>query len=520
MESHGLNLTIGQIPHRHAALHTRRDKYAVIEDADRFTWGDVSERTARLANALSKMGVRKGHKVAVMLPNRAQFVEIIYAVAGLGAAVVPISFRFVAREVEYAVRHSDASVVIVDESLMDVISTAHQSLEHIAGDRIVVLGNPQEPGGDRPDDYLDYDELLAGSSSSKEYLVLDELDTYHVAFTGGTTGYPKACEVNQRAARQGWYDITIEFGVLEDDISLIPGPFYHSLGFMFGLQQLMVGGTLVMQRKFNAKGVLELMEREKITFTTMAPTMYNMILEIPESQSYDLSSVRGLVSAGAPLLSKTKEELIHLFNKAGLYEFYASTEAGIYSVLKPHDQMRKVRSVGQAFAGCQIRILDINGHDVPAGEMGEIYKKGPFLGASYYKNPEATAATLRGEWKTSGDIGRMDEEGYLYIVERTSDMIISGGVNIYPTEIEEILSRHPNVVEVAVVGLPDDKWGETVNAYVVLRDGNTETFDELDSLCMKSMAAYKRPRQYHALDELPRNAAGKLLKRNLRQGIR
>ncbi|MGU3587219.1 class I adenylate-forming enzyme family protein, partial [Rhodococcus sp. C26F] len=340
-----------------------------------------------------------------------------------------------------------------------------------------------------------------------------------LAFTGGTTGPPKACEVPQRLARQNWYDITVEVGVREDDTMLIAGPFYHGLGFVWALQQLMVGGTVVMQRNFDARGALALIESEKVTFTPMAPTMYTMMLEVEGKEHFDVSSMRGLVSAAAPLLTPTKEALLAYFSSAGLFEYYGATEAGFYSVLKPADQLRKVRSVGQAWSGCELRILDPSGVELPCREVGEIYKRGPALGAKYFKDPDATNAAFRGEWITSGDLGYLDEEGYLYVVDRSKDMIISGGVNIFPTEIESAIVSHPSVIEAAVIGLPDDKWGETVTAYVVVRSGEAATPEELKALCGTRLAKYKIPRAFHFVEELPKNASGKLLKRVLRDRV-
>lgn len=508
-------LTIGQLPHEHAARHTRRNKIAVVEGRERFTWAQISERTARLANALAASGVRRGDKVAAILPNRAQYIEIVYAVAGLGAAIVPISYRFVAPEIEYAIAHSDSVAVIVDGSLVDGFRQAHQGLPHISDDRVIVVG----PHTQDPAPYRDYDRVLADSDAGLDYLHMDEWDVYHLAFTGGTTGSPKACEVPQRLARQNWYDIGIEVGPREHDTMLIAGPFYHGLGFVWALQQLSVGGTVVLQRTFNARGALELIERERVTFTPMAPTMYTMMLEVPDKGKFDVSSMRGLVSAAAPLLTPTKQALLDYFQSAGLFEYYGATEAGFYSVLKPADQLRKVRSVGQAWSGCELRILGPDGTEMPQGEVGIIYKRGTALGAKYYKDPDATAAAFRGDWLTSGDMGYLDEEGYLYVVDRAKDMIISGGVNIFPTEIESALVSHPSVVEAAVIGLPNDKWGETVTAYLVVRDGESVSAGELHAMCEKRLAKYKIPRAFHFRDDLPKNASGKLLKRVLREQV-
>ena len=253
----------------------------------------MSARTARLANGLAKLGVGKGTKVAVILTNRAQYVEIVYAVAGLGAAVVPISYRFTPGEIAYAVRHSDAEVVIVDGHLTGTFAAAHETLTHIPADHVLVVGGELECTG-----YLDYETVLAGSSTQLDYLNMDEWDVYHLAFTGGTSGAPKACEIPQRIARQGWYDITVEVGNRANDVTVIAGPFYHGLGFTWGLQQLMVGGTIVLLREFDARELLRTIERERVSFIPMVPTMFEMLLEVPDKASFDTTSVRRLMSAG------------------------------------------------------------------------------------------------------------------------------------------------------------------------------------------------------------------------------
>jgi acyl-CoA synthetase (AMP-forming)/AMP-acid ligase II len=511
MSRYGEALLVGGIPHQHARLHSRRDKVAIVEGERRLTWGEVSERTARLANALAARGVRRGDKVAAVLQNRVEYAEVIFALAGLGAAVVPISYRFVAREVAYALTHGDVVAAIVDGDLVDTFAGANQEAG-IGADRVLVVDGDGSAHG-----YAPYEEALAAASAALDYQVGEEDDVYHVAFTGGTTGYPKACLVPQRVARQNWDLITSEIGILEHDVTLIAGPFYHGLGFMWGLQQLQVGGTVVMLRTFDAERVLQTIERERTTWTPMAPTMYTMMLAVEDKERYDVSSMRGLVCAAAPLLTSTKEALIAYFSDAGLYEYYGATEAGFYSVLKPADQLRKTRSVGLPWGGCELRVLDADGNDVPTGEVGEIYKRGLALGATYYKNAEATEAAFRGEWMTSGDLGRLDDEGYLYVVDRAKDMIISGGVNIFPSEIEEVLASHPDVLQCAVIGVPDEKWGETVVAYVVTRSGNPVPTDELDARCRADLAAYKRPRDYRFVDALPQNSSGKLLKVALRE---
>jgi acyl-CoA synthetase (AMP-forming)/AMP-acid ligase II len=501
-------LLVGPIPHDHARVYNRKSKVAVVEGEKRLTWSDLSERTARLAYVLKRLGIGRGDRVAAILQNRAEYVEAIYAIAGLGATIVPVSFRFIPREMVYALTHSSAAAAIVDADLLDTFTAANAEVG-LEPERVLVVG-------DMNHSFTDYETALGSADASIDYLVGEETDVYHLAFTGGTTGYPKACQVPQRVALHNWYDMTVEVGILEGDTTLIAGPFYHGLGFMGGLQQLMVGGTVVMLPRFDATQVLKTFAEERITWTPMAPTMYTMLLEKLRERPYDVGSLRGLVCAASPLPVATKKEVLERFPTTGLYEYYGSTEAGFYTVLKPVDQLRKVGSVGQPWRGCALRVLDADGNDLPIGEVGRVYKRGMSLGAAYLNSSEATAAAFRSEWMTNDDLGYLDDEGYLYLVGRAKDMIISGGVNIYPAEIEEALVTHPAVFQAAVVGLPDERWGEIVTAFVVVCEGMSVSEEELIGLCRERLAGYKCPRAVHFLSELPQNSSGKILKSELR----
>jgi acyl-CoA synthetase (AMP-forming)/AMP-acid ligase II len=261
------------------------------------------------------------------------------------------------------------------------------------------------------------------------------------------------------------------------------------------------------------------MQKYRITTSFMVPTMYNMILNLPAEQrdAFDVSSVRVLISAASPLPTKTKDGIVELFKQGGLHEFYGSTEIGVVSNLRPEDQLRKVRSVGPAMYLGTFKILDDNGEEVPLGKEGVIYMTGPTLLKEYYKNSEATRKAYRGRWFSNLDVGKLDEEGYLYIMDRKADMIISGGVNIYPAEIEDLLIKHPKVLEVAVIGIPDEKWGESLLAAIVPKDGKDVTSEEITSFCEGKIAKYKVPHFVHNVCELPKSPAGKVLKRILRE---
>jgi acyl-CoA synthetase (AMP-forming)/AMP-acid ligase II len=288
---------------------------------------------------------------------------------------------------------------------------------------------------------------------------------------------------------------------------------------MFSFLHLFLGAQVVLMKHFEPEGVLQLTQKHRITTAFMVPTMYNMILNLPAGQKdpYDVSSMRVLISAASPLATKTKEGIIELFKHAGLHEFYGSTEAGIVSNLRPEDQLRKIRSVGPAVYLGEFKIFDDNGNEVPQGTEGTIYMKSPTLLKGYYKNPEATKKAFRGQWFSNLDVGRLDEEGYLYIMDRKADMIISGGVNIYPAETEDLLIRHPKVLEAAVIGVPDEKWGESILAVIVPKGGEDVTIEEITAFCEGKIAKYKMARFVENVRELPKSPAGKVLKRILRE---
>lgn len=510
MAGYGEQLTIGQIPHVHARHPVTRDRTAVVEGSVRLSWSELSARTARVAHALQRVGVGRGSRVATVLSNRAEYVEIIYALAGLGAATVPVSYKFTAAEIGKALAHSSPVVVITDDSAIAAVDEAVRGLSERPLPRVLVVSDDGASYGWTP-----YESVLEDESDVPDYLDMREWDTFHLAFTGGTSGTPKMCEIPQRVARQGWYDITVELGNRRDDVTVVAGPFYHGLGFTWGLQQLMVGGTLVLLRNFDSHELLRTIEREGVSFIPMVPTMFEMLLSDPAWDEHDTSSVTRLMSAGAPLLTTTKESLLSRFAGAELYELYGSTESGFFSVLRPEDQLRKTRSAGVPFFGCDLAILDEDGAEVPQGEIGRIYKRGLLLGARYADDSAATEAQFHGEWMTSSDLGHVDEEGYLYVVGRAKDMIISGGVNIYPTEIENLLVSHPDVAEAAVIGVPDDVWGEVVTACVVMKPERELSPAELRAHCEQHLARFKVPRTYIEFGALPKNAAGKLLKRHL-----
>ena len=510
VQSH-MQLVAGRSPQFFAKRFHEGAKPALIQGSHRVTWKDLSERVNRLANGLLGIGIKPGDHVALLCDNSIEFVEAVYAIALIGAVSLPLSTRFVQPEIEYALQHCDATAVIVQQPHVEMICSALGQTPGLSADRCVVIG------GTPPPSMRNYGDLKAASSASEIDIEIDENSAFWIGLTGGTTGYPKAAIITHRVMVQWWMVTALEFNILGDDIHLVSGPLYHGLAFFFAFAQLYVGGTAVILETFDAAAAVNLIEQERVTSLAMVPTMYNSIVNLPGLAERELTSVTVIISGGSPLLTPTKQALLKTFPSAGIYEYYGATDGGIFCLIKPRDQFRKERSVGEPILGIEVQLLNDEKQPVARGEVGEFWKRGLGLGAYYYKDPESTAATYHGVLHSVGDLGRQDEEGYYYLVDRKKDMIISGGLNIYPTEIENVLQAHPGVLEVAVVGLPDPRWGEAVTAFVVSRPGAQLEATTLRSYCRGRLSAYKIPKRIELVASLPKSAAGKILRRSIRE---
>jgi fatty-acyl-CoA synthase/long-chain acyl-CoA synthetase len=299
------------------------------------------------------------------------------------------------------------------------------------------------------------------------------------------------------------------------DVHLINTPLYHNMACFLSFSQFYTGGRVVVMRKFDAGETLAIIERERVTGMFMVPTQYNLITELPDKQKYDVSSLKWFLSAGSPLSTSTKKFILEFF-RCELYDMYGLTETGPFTNMNHHLEPEKVRCVGLPFFHMEMRVVDDQGKEVPTGEVGEIVARGPLLLRTYYKNQKAYQDAMRDGWFFTGDLGKVDEEGYLYLVDRKKDMICSGGVNIYPSDIEAILLSHPGILESAVIGVPDPKWGEAVKAVVVLREGQGASEKELIQYCSANLAGYQVPKSVEFVQSLPRNPSGKVLRKELR----
>jgi acyl-CoA synthetase (AMP-forming)/AMP-acid ligase II len=498
------DLLVADLARRHARRWPDRDREAVVAGAARLTWRQLDERVTRLTDALVRRGVRPGDRVAIYLRNGTEYFEIVLALAAIGAPVVPVSFRSTAVELAAALDATRVRLLLAaDDPAMRHRAAAAARLRAAPTD-VVSLGP-------------EYEELIADGRGSEAVPRPSEDEPVWFALTGGTTGAPKLVRVPHRVLVQMWLFMAVELGIGRDDVMLLPGPLYHGLGFGFALQQLYVGGRVVVMPSFDPAEALRLIEAESVTVLPAVPTMLNMMLAAPELPSVDTSSLRLILSSGSSLLTPTKERLLDAFPRARLFESYGATEAGFFTVLRPEDQFRKVRSCGVPFFGSDIRVLDSAGRDLAAGEVGLVYKRGLIEGGGYAEDEQATAAMFRDGWCTAGDLGYLDDEGYLYLVDRARDMIVTGGVNVFPAEIEEVIAAVPGVHEVAVIGVPEETWGESVKAFVVRQTGPPVTADQIISACTERLASFKKPRLVEFVPELPKSPAGKVLKRELRQ---
>ncbi len=482
------------------------DKVAMVFQGKRIVYAELNGRVNRLANSLIARVVDKGEKVTILLHNCTEFLEILFALAKAGVVAVPVSYRSTAKDLEYIVNHSDARALIFGADFEEVVRETRPKIQRVQ--EFIAVGEKSISWAEN------YENLLLSGSEDEPAVEVHETDPIWIPYTSGTTGTPKGCV----GVHRGWVlqmPITcMECDIRHNDIFLNTGPLYHVAPLWMSLLFLYIGGTVVLMKDFDPLETLKLIEREKISNTFFVPTMVNFIMNLPEEtkRAFNLQSLRVISSGAAPLLTKTKEEILKYFSSAKLYEIYSATELGIVTILRPEDQLRKIRCCGQPFTGVEIKLFDSEGKEVGMGEVGELFMKGFNTFQEYYKNPQGTNESRKGEWITAGDMARKDEEGYYYIVDRKKDMVISGGVNIYPIEIDEIIQKHPKVLEVAVVGIPDEVWGESLKAVVVLRDGEKASEEEIKEFCEGQLAKYKIPRTVEFTSALPRTPSGKIQK--------
>jgi fatty-acyl-CoA synthase len=508
-------LTLGQMLAVHARLLADRTG---ARDLDRvMTFRQWNERSCRLANALLGSGLAKGDRVAVLAYNCVEWAEIYAATAKAGLVAVPINFRLLGPEVRYIVENAEASALIVQDELVGVVDEVRADLPVPAGN-FVHFGERACPAG-----YRAYEDLISAASDGEPDQRVSPADPWMLMYTSGTTGKPKGVIRSHRGGVLLSLVTEIELGLRREDGALLVMPMCHANSlYFFGAFSYCGGATTVYSRKsFDPEHCVRTLAEGGATFTSLVPTHYIMMLGLPAvvRRRHDLGRMTKLMVSSAPARQDTKRAVMEMFRNSGLFELYGSTEAGWVTMLHPEEQFTKLGSVGRECVGsAPVRLLDENGHEVPDGEPGELYSRNPYTFDGYWKMPEKTREAFRGEHCTVGDMARRDADGYIHLVDRKSNMIISGGENVYPSEVEALLGAHPAVKDVAVVGLPDEKWGERVHAVIVPHDGASVGEAELLGWCKDRVAGYKRPRSCSFVreDQMPRTATGKVLHRVLR----
>lgn len=492
--------------------HSERNptKTAIVYKNERLTYAELNERVNRLANTLNQMGVRKGDRVNALLFNRPQLLETMFACAKIGAVFVPINYRLSASEVHYIVQDSGGIVFIYEERLQEVVVDLKQKDTPIQ--KYVRIDGELLAGEYHYEDLID-------QGLAKESSLESELHEPHLMmYTSGTTGQPKGAILTQGNTLWNAINCISALPINEKTITLTVAPLFHIGGMsIFTTPVLYKGGTVVLEDVFKPETTLSLVEKEDVNTLFLVPAMWLAITQVSNLDQYDLSSLTYNISGGAPcpltIIEFFKERNIPFFEGFGLTE-----TAPVVSVLDSANSIRKSGSVGKPPIHVSMKVVDEYGRGVPTGKVGELIIKGPNIFKEYWNKPEATREALRDGWFYTGDLAKIDEEGFFYIVDRMKDMVITGGENVYPIEVEQVLFRHPNVREVAVVGYPDDKWGESVKAFIALKDSEKPlALEEVKSFCRGKIASFKIPKQVEIVNELPRNATGKVLKTMLRK---
>lgn len=507
--------TIGAMLSAQARIQPHRLGARDLERA--MTFAEWNARACRLADGLTGLGLAKGDRVAVLAHNRIEWAEIYVAAAKAGLIAVPVNFRLVGSEVRFILEDCTAAAVLAEDALVGVVEEIRGELT-LPEDRYVHFGAERAPAG-----WRSYEALIAGGSDAEPEAGVSADDPWCLMYTSGTTGEPKGAIRGHRGMAMLALMTQVELGLKRRDDALLVMPMCHANSLNFFTAFLAIGATTTIfsRPSFDPALCLRAIGETGVTFSSLVPTHFAMMLDVPEAErgAAGFERVEKLMISSAPARAETKRAVMEMFPNSGLFELYGSTEAGWVTMLHPDEQFDHLGTVGREVVGsAPIRLLDEAGNEVPDGEVGELFSCGPYAFDGYWNRPDKTAEAFRGEHLSVGDMALRDADGFIRLIDRKKNMIISGGENVYPSEVEAALAGHPDVRDVAVIGMPDPKWGERVQAAVVLRDGADLTAEDLIAWSKARLAGHKRPRAvaFLAADEMPRNATGKILHRVLR----
>ncbi len=506
-----MKINIGAFLTKRALLSSQLDAFVDAESGTRYSFAALNERCNRTANALAGMGVQPGDRVALLLMNSVEFTESFFAIAKLGAVVVPVNWRLVADELEFILKNSGASVLLFDADFAQVVDELHARGERTDIRRWVQISAPSTAVSPYAVAYAD---VQGAAATTEPAAGAGDDDMLYIMYTSGTTGLPKGAVHTHSTVLWALLTMNVVTDLRGGDRYLHLLPMFHVGALTPVTMCVYRGATSVVARSFDAVRTWQVIERERVTVMLAVPAMLNFMWQVPQRDSFDRSSLRWILSGAAPV----PVSLIQQYAAVGIeiQQIYGLTEScGPACVIDGEHAIKKAGSTGKAFFHTDVRVANEAGHDCAPGEPGEVLVRGRHLMKEYWQRPEATAEAIRDGWLYTGDVATIDADGFIYIMDRTKDMVISGGENIYPAELENVILQHPKVGEVAVIGQPSERWGESPFAIVVRKD-DTLTEQDVLSWCDGKMARYKLPRGAAFVDVIPRNPSGKVLKRMLR----
>jgi len=506
-------ITMGHFVRRGAREFS--DRVAIKFREQAFTFFETNERANRLANGLMNLGIKKGDRVAILLNNCNQWVETDFAIMKSGFVRVGLNARLSMKEHEYVLNDCEASTLVVGDNFLEGIHSIQPELKFLK--RIVSVGGPGVKE-------LNFEELISQSPAFEPQVEMEETDLFRIAYTSGTTGKPKGVMLTHKASKHTMLNMMLERPIGQNDVMLHVGPLSHASG-SYVLPHWVRGAKSVIMDHFDIETFLGMIQKERVTNLMMVPTMIIRLLNYPDLKKYDLSSLRSIGYGAAPMAEDKIKEAFKVFGPI-LSQGYGQMEAPMtISYLSREDHVmdsspekaKRLLSAGKPYVDVQVKVVDEDGKEVPPGEVGEIIVKSDHQMIGYWKKEKETQEAIKNGWIYTRDMGYMDEKGYLYLVDRKGDMIISGGFNIYPREIEEVLNRHATVMEVAVFGVPDEEWGEAVKALVVLKPGMKASEQDLVKFCSENLTRFKKPKSIEFVPDLPKNPYGKIDKKILKE---
>ena len=494
------------------------EKTALIQGDRRYTFRQLAERTGRISNALLKLDLRKGDRVAILGPNSIENAEAYFSIPNAGLVLVMLNFRLAAPEILNILKDATPRIVMVHAAYQQTVAEIAGQLQFV--EHFIFIGDSSET----PPGWHHYETLIAGASGDEPQAVVTEDDLAALMYTSGTTGSPKGCMATHRNFYHAGRSLTLELKMDDNDVGIIASPLFHATGEVTLMNDVYSGTTSVIMPQWDTQLFLQLVQEHHITTGMLATPMLLFMVDYPDADKYDTSSLKKIFFAGAPVTPVIYERAVKRFGNVFVHLFGTTETVGQTTILKTEDIARALASgnleilasCGRSFADMQSVVVDENDLPVAPGVVGEMKVRGLGTTLGYWQKAAETRQVYRNGWYYSLDLCRVDEQGFIYVVDRKKDMIITGGENVYPAEVENALYKHPGIAQAAVVGLPDRKWGERVTAIVVPRPGTDLKAEDVRDFCRREIAGYKVPKQVIFADSLPMSASGKILKYELR----